>query len=348
VNDLKKAYRHAPKLESPPGLDRKIMQAAQLRAHQSEGEIRADLQEDKKSRSNRSDSRWWVVANAVSYMCIFGVGLGVLWQSGMFGGNTVEPDYDVVASAPDVSGAAQGASVEETQIASRVQSHDDLSQSATGLAETEVVAESFSADSDAAGNPLSSGIETAPVVSSVESTRIESVVENELAQSDLAESVRITSENVSDSILSSVAELPGVKESEPVISTLAKSAPILDAEGNVDQNRVRERERTDSRHASSLNWVHLQNPDDYTVQLGVAGDDETLASIAAQLDLSTVLIPWNSDTTDWLLLHGNFTDKALAEQAFIELLEALESLPSPSVEIVPQLVTFGEIQHRLK
>lgn len=345
MNDLKKAYRHAPKLESPPGLDRKIMQAAQLRVHQSEGEIRADLQEDKKSRSNRSDSRWWVVANAVSYMCIFGVGLGVLWQSGMFGGNTVEPDFDAVASAPDVSGAAQGASVEETQIASRAQSHDDLSHSATVLAETDVVAESFSADTDAAGNPLSSGIDAAPVVSSVESARIESVVENELAQSDLAESVRITSENASDSILASVAELPGIKESEPEISTLAKSAAVPNAEGNVDQNRVRERERTDS---SSLNWVHLQNPNDYTVQLGLAGDGKRLASIAAQLRLSTVLIPWNSDTTDWLLLHGSFTDKALAEQAFIKLLEALESLPSPSVEIVPQLVTFGEIQHRLK
>jgi len=347
MKDLEKAYRDAPKLESPPRLDRKIMQAAHARAGQSEGKIRPDLRADHKSPSKQFNSRWWVAGYAVSYLCIFGIGFGVLWQSGFLGGNPVEPEYDVVAIAPqsDESVVTRDALNEETQIASQVQSYD-VSPSASAVStEADVVAESFSVDSDAVGIPLSSDIEARPQIASVETARIESVeirpvAEQESAQAHSAESFGITTE---DAI---VDELTGLNNSEPEISTLSKSA-------SVDQNEARRKIRIDEkpidgRYAESLNWVRMQNPDNYTVQLGTAGDDSRLESIAAQIGVSTFLIPWNSGPKEWLLLHGSFTDRVLAKQVFVELLETLESLPQTSVEVVPQLVTFGEIQQRLK
>ena len=97
MNELEKIYRDAPEIDSPAGLDHRVLRAAKGRAIANESE--------KKPQAAPLKPGWRIGAYAVSTICMFGIGLGVLLETGMIGSND-----DPVAESSIVASAEQARS----------------------------------------------------------------------------------------------------------------------------------------------------------------------------------------------------------------------------------------------
>ena len=97
MNELEKIYRDAPEIDSPAGLDHRVLRAAKGRAIANESE--------KKPQAAPLKPGWRIGAYAASTICMFGIGLGVLLETGMIGSND-----DPVAESSIVASAEQARS----------------------------------------------------------------------------------------------------------------------------------------------------------------------------------------------------------------------------------------------
>ena len=114
MNELEKVYRDAPQFESPAGLDQKVLRAARSRAGLQASK---DMQQPETGRLNSGwGSGWRKAAYALPVLCMFGIGLGVLLETGMldnpnnndpFSSSSTDAGTEVAAIAPAATGALE-------------------------------------------------------------------------------------------------------------------------------------------------------------------------------------------------------------------------------------------------
>ncbi len=361
MNDLKKVYRKAPTLKSPASLDHRVLRAAKARnrTHTLESQPKAE----------RLSPGWRRSAYAVSILCMFGIGLGVLLEAGMVG-NGLNGDL-IIDSSPvaSVETARSGdiessvgldsTSADAAQLESQSQPVRDalLAETVaavplvaeTMVAETRVadnmVVDAITADSDASGE----------VAVNVAPSALVDALADEQAD-DLAD-VQVDSPPKTDSATARVLTEPEIQpeaRSSTAVAGLSqeKSRPAAASVDRSNSNRTAARSsagKSVNKRATrirSTEWLTEQNPNGYTVQLAPFGDKATLFLIADNLPVLTDQL--RVDPESWVLLYGSFTDQSSAEFAMIELIDSVARLPQVTALFDPKIVSFREISQRIK
>lgn len=384
MNELEKIYRDAPEIDSPAGLDHRVLRAAKGRAIANESE--------KKPQAAPLKPGWRIGAYAVSTICMFGIGLGVLLETGMIGSND-DPvaESSIVASAEqarsrvrqiqdksnavdevprgDVASLASTLTstvtspVTSTEQRTSVALADRSADSGDGLLDASradsdfagsaavnselMVADTMVADTDADGEAVASAASSAQVDTQVD-TQADPEARIEYAQ---IESAQIESVGVRE-----LAEPVMLQESDnsSAVASLSrqKSKPLTaGSERSIADSTTTSRSRREpgnkrATRIRSEDWLLMQNQNDYTVQLAPAGNKVTLFLIADNLSLFTDQLRVGSES--WLLLHGKFTDQTSAELMVAEIIESVAELPQVKMLIDPKVISFGELRQRLK
>jgi len=305
MNELEKVYRDAPKVESPAGLDKRVLRAAESRS----GSPASGNQVE----SVRMRSGWQIAAFAVSGICVFGIGLGVMLETGLI--DTRNSDHPAVNSSSVASvelernGAssgveAAGAPVDTKQLALRTQPQVEQGSNYTGdevqMDEVEQLADAGSVSSAVAMEPMPAADLT--------------------ADSDAAG-------DVSAAVTSKVNTQPGVEAS--VASELAEPQSLQESGGSSAATR-------------SPEWLSMQTQNDYTVLLTPARDSASLVLIADNIPVVTDQLRANSES--WLLLHGQFANRAMAQLALAKIIKSVAELPQVKVLVEPRIVSFREVR----
>ena len=384
MNELEKIYRDAPEIDSPAGLDHRVLRAAKGRAIANESE--------KKPQAAPLKPGWRIGAYAVSTICMFGIGLGVLLETGMIGSND-DPvaESSIVASAEqarsrvrqiqdksnavdevprgDVASLASTLTstvtspVTSTEQRTSVALADRSADSGDGLLDASradsdfagsaavnselMVADTMVADTDADGEAVASAASSAQVDTQVD-TQADPEARIEYAQ---IESAQVESIGVRE-----LAEPVMLQESDnsSAVASLSrqKSKPLTaGSERSIADSTTTSRSRREpgnkrATRIRSEDWLLMQNQNDYTVQLAPAGNKVTLFLIADNLSLFTDQLRVGSES--WLLLHGKFTDQTSAELMVAEIIESVAELPQVKMLIDPKVISFGELRQRLK
>ena len=384
MNELEKIYRDAPEIDSPAGLDHRVLRAAKGRAIANESE--------KKPQAAPLKPGWRIGAYAVSTICMFGIGLGVLLETGMIGSND-DPvaESSIVASAEqarsrvrqiqdksnavdevprgDVASLASTLTstvtspVTSTEQRTSVALADRSADSGDGLLDASradsdfagsaavnselMVADTMVADTDADGEAVASAASSAQVDTQVD-TQADPEARIEYAQ---IESAQIESVGVRE--LAEPVMLQEADNSSAVASlSRQKSKPLTaGSERSIADSTTTSRSRREpgnkrATRIRSEDWLLMQNQNDYTVQLAPAGNKVTLFLIADNLSLFTDQLRVGSES--WLLLHGKFTDQTSAELMVAEIIESVAELPQVKMLIDPKVISFGELRQRLK
>ena len=384
MNELEKIYRDAPEIDSPAGLDHRVLRAAKGRAIANESE--------KKPQAAPLKPGWRIGAYAVSTICMFGIGLGVLLETGMIGSND-DPvaESSIVASAEqarsrvrqiqdksnavdevprgDVASLASTLTstvtspVTSTEQRTSVALADRSADSGDGLLDASradsdfagsaavnselMVADTMVADTDADGEAVASAASSAQVDTQVDTQADpEARIESAQIESDQIESIGVRE-------LAEPVMLQEADNSSAVASlSRQKSKPLTaGSERSIADSTTTSRSRREpgnkrATRIRSEDWLLMQNQNDYTVQLAPAGNKVTLFLIADNLSLFTDQLRVGSES--WLLLHGKFTDQTSAELMVAEIIESVAELPQVKMLIDPKVISFGELRQRLK
>lgn len=326
MKNLDKLYREAPQLESPETLDNHILQQARSR------KPRAAVRSRSKSRIN---SRWWLTGYAVSYLCIFGIGFGVLLQAGFFpvggqsGGHTVGEQSDSdnfqqeSVAASDLPAAAN-MKIEQPAPPPLNSSSD----SSAATVESEEIGESRTADSLRRSPELNSelNIESRSEPEPGSEQKSSGFVNRSAVEAAKSRAVPLT-ENTAEGLSADTAA-----------ATISTAEIALQPQSSANVQPVPE--------IRTVTWLLNQSPTLYTVQISVDDSDTDLALLAQQLAVATELVQINDSATGWFLLHGSFSERQLAEEAMDVLFVQLQSTANAGDNVVPEIVRYADL-HRL-
>ena len=312
MKDLDKLYREAPQVKSPKLLDEKVLQASRSAQPQHNTEPRG---------------RWWMAGHAVSYVCIFGVALGVLLQTGFFP-NTAQHDETLRDAA---TSAESSASIANSRQISLAESDEPLSAADAFQPSRAAQSRSASAgvDSGSADNAL---LEESSVSSTV------SVLESQQG---------LTSDRADVATAKSQARVlpaePAIEQSDSLsgVSSATGSTAML-AESFASKKIVNAGQVT----SRSIEWLMNQSAELFTIRIATDQSVERLRSLASRVPVSTDLLQLQQESASWLLLHGVFTTRHQAEQALSDL-NLPQDIPG-DVQSVPEVLLYGALQRQIR
>ena len=305
MKDLDKLYREAPQVKSPVLLDEKILQASRSAQPQHNTEPR---------------SRWWIAGHAVSYVCIFGVALGVLLQTGFF---PYAAQQDQTFSDADGS----------TEIAAETANRQQLNH--------------------AAPDEQLSAIDALQPSRAARSRSVPAVVDSELADNALLEESSVSS------TVSVLESQQGLTSDRADVATAKSQARVLPAEPAIEQRdrlsgissaividsfkseKIRNAGQVTTR---SIEWLMNQSAELFTIRIAADQSVERLRTLASRVPVSTDLLQMKQESVSWLLLHGVFTTRHQAEQALSDL-NLPQDIPG-DVQSVPEVVLYGALQRQ--
>ena len=370
MNDLKKVYRDAPRATSPAGLDQRVLRAAESRNP-------AGVSEKKPEKVH---SGWRIAAFSVSTVCAFGIGLGVLLQTGAFDQGT--SDLAVTDSATEAARlrVSENPAVAESAVPQTSPSPRQVLRRNNEIVDEELAANEESTTSIAAkditvasGADLIVNPDSASGSSSTlnpEPMLTETIVPDSDADGGVAatefslqadtravtQADTQTDTQTDAQIRAEVMAAPPMLQESGNASAVAslaqqKSQPATSIESTVSGNNsaVRSFKEPGNKRATrarSQQWLLKQNRNEYTLQLAVGEDKVSLFLIADNLSVSTDQLKVSSGS--WMLLHGRFQDRAAADSALLEVIESLAELPRVKALLEPKVVSFGEIRQRLR
>ena len=324
MKDLEQLHREAPQLETPASLDDSIMRAARSRLP---------------VKARAPSSRWRVAGYAVSYLCVFGIGLGTLLKSGFIPidhgtyqpGDEVSTDLasvnetarkvirqSVPESGSSAGNSSAGIAADSQLVAPQQQSNSQLRAAADKLFIEE--------GSDA---PMHGGITSDQViVKSTETAELVELDEQDFALSNSAES----------SVRESESETVGESIRQKTVADSVASASSIAPSALAPSIRANRR---------SGDWLLMQNAELYTIQIAQSDTADSLLVLAQQVSMTSELVELGTET--WVLMIGSFKNKDAATQAMNELLQSSPSLVVVNSGIItPQIVTFKDLQRRVK
>ena len=180
-----------------------------------------------------------------------------------------------------------------------------------------------------------------------------------IASSARVDSAQVEADNTqaADNMIAAAPELAEseTRENSRSSSTIAslavqKSTQITSAESQVSAGTTSDFSAKSGNkrltQIRSVDWLLMQNQNDFTVQLAPIANKTTLFLIADNLPLVTDQL--RAGSVSWLLLHGRFTDRATAELAMAEIINSVAELPQVKALVDPKIVSFGEIRQSLK
>ena len=344
MNELEKVYRDAPKVESPAGLDKRVLRAAESRS----GSPASGNQVE----SVRLRSGWQIAAFAVSGICVFGIGLGVMLETGLIDTRNSDQPAGNSSSVASVELERNGASsgveaagppVDTKQLALRTQPQVEQGSNYTGdevqMDEVEQLADAGSVSSAVAMEPmpaadLTADSDAAGDVSAAVTSKVNTQPGVEASvESELAEPQSFQESGGSSAATSQVQQKsgPATPSRGRAVSNFAAAPEPAAKSGKNRATRTR-----------SPEWLSMQTQNDYTVLLTPARDSASLVLIADNIPVVTDQLRANSES--WLLLHGQFANRAMAQLALAKIIKSVAELPQVKVLVEPRIVSFREVR----
>lgn len=336
MKKLDTLYRKAPHIESPSTLDDRVQQMARYRKPHPANAQPIDAQSPGVgSSASPLSARWRVAGYAVSFLCVFGIGLGVLLQAGFIPGYYAPSGElaDVDTTAREPGKASNSPARESTRTASQSRQSEESITAADAATSAKIASRTPVESSPVA--PVREG----PVKERLVKERVDA---NTASQNMSSLSIE-TSGDESRAGLAAQAESFSAADSDGADSIAAPQTSIAELTGALPVTRTGD-------------WLRARPATQYTVQIAVGSAADSLVMIAGQLPLATELVQINDGTTGWVLLHGSFNDRQTAEKVLSDF-AAITDLSSGSAEAAngaavvaaqPAIIRYAELQSRLK
>lgn len=324
MKDLDKLYREVPQIESPATLDDKVLRASRSR-----------------QALPHTQSRWsWRIAgHAISYLCIFGIGLGVLLQTGFFSAATRHNQTSSdVAISPKV--AAEDAFMQPLESATVDQPLPAVEALQVPQSRSAPLRVDGSESVDIPLQKESSLLSAAPVDKrrqQLTTDRAEAASAKSQAALTAADAGAVIQRD-SQTQYSATDDAVG----NSMVNSLDHKLP------QKKQEKTHEKSTQDNQLTTrSTEWLMNQSPDLYTLRIASGESAERLRVFASRLSLKTDLVQIKHDATRWLLLHGVFATRHQGEQAMSELTQRslLQDIPG-DVQAIPEVVLYEALQRQ--
>lgn len=378
MTELDKLYRNAPALETPSTLDDRLLRAAQSRVPQSVDNVLVE--------STRK-TLWQGLGYAVSTLCVFGIGLGVLLQAGFFPAGGIPEEREIIST---IGGPASNT------VSNTVKSNQ-LTQNKSGVAASSMSAEeslqpgssiAAAADNLAVVDDASVTISTfneqprtdaeaeRPQLPSVAGNLSASVAEravNGLVGGDVESAADAVVIADTDTLSARVAESSGaeINSGDSAVVTIPEVASVdiatADAVPNnsltsditsarsLQQNRTSAQTQSRQQVSAGLSnrtieWLRSQSAGSFTIRIAADETSDALLSLGSALSIATELVQISESA--WVLLHGNFNDRQDAEQLLPELFSIAYAADS-AVDAVDsfiqlEVISYAQLQNLLK
>lgn len=360
MTKLDKLYRKAPQLDSPAKLDDRVLRVARSRVPQTAASS---------SKKSQSTPHWRRVGYAVSYLCIFGIGFGVLLQAGFFPAGPNKESSDVSSSASDT--------VSTSNIVLRDE-NNNLQREGV-VAERSVVAteESQMQTSESAQLVQVSPAESMDMDTTINTAREDAASVESIAAADTTAAMSAP-QVASGAVVEFSKSLP---QPESLTESLSPSVAIsdrntvadaetefasVDSVAKINSANIQSRIQKDVNEQSlqsegfdksamttrSIEWLLSQSPDRYTVKVASDNAANILTLLGNELSIATELVQITDGVNGWMLLHGSFSNRSSAEQIIPELFAAAYSAKS-AVDAVDsyiklEVISFAALNQLLK